>query len=99
MLSKRTNKLCTDAHHSDRSVAVSIFANGTNFMDMPRIQVLLVHIYVWVGGLCSLLLCVVLHVLILKKDTYAHPEDLYINNRRQQFSGPVILTTDDDHNG
>jgi hypothetical protein len=35
--SKRINKLCTHAHHSDRSVAEAIFANGTYFVDTPRI--------------------------------------------------------------
>jgi hypothetical protein len=35
--SKRTNKLCTHAHHSDRSAAAAIFANGTYFVDTPRI--------------------------------------------------------------
>jgi hypothetical protein len=33
--SKRTNKLCTHAHHSDRSIA-AIFANGTYFVDTPH---------------------------------------------------------------
>jgi hypothetical protein len=28
---------CTHAHHSDRSVAAAIFANGTYFVDMCRI--------------------------------------------------------------
>jgi hypothetical protein len=31
--SKRSNKLCTHAHHSDRSFAAAIVANGTNFVD------------------------------------------------------------------
>jgi hypothetical protein len=35
--SKRNNKLCTHAHHRDRSLAVAIFANGTYFVDTPRI--------------------------------------------------------------
>jgi hypothetical protein len=34
--SKRTNKLCTHEHHSDRSVAAAIFANGTYFVVIPR---------------------------------------------------------------
>jgi hypothetical protein len=34
--SKRTNKLCMHAHHSDRSVAAAIFANGTYFVDTPH---------------------------------------------------------------
>jgi hypothetical protein len=33
--SKRTNKLSMHAHHSDRSAAAAIFANGTYFVDMP----------------------------------------------------------------
>jgi hypothetical protein len=33
---QKDQKLCTHAHHSDRSVAVTIFANGTYFVDMPR---------------------------------------------------------------
>jgi hypothetical protein len=37
--SKRTNKFCTHGHHSDRSVAAAIFANGTYFVDMPRSSV------------------------------------------------------------
>jgi hypothetical protein len=36
MPSKRTNKLSTHAHHSDRSIAAAIFANGTYFVDMPQ---------------------------------------------------------------
>jgi hypothetical protein len=35
--SKRTNKLCKHTHHSNRSVAAEIFANGTYFVDTPRI--------------------------------------------------------------
>jgi hypothetical protein len=35
--SKRTNKLCTPAHHSGRSAAMAIFANGTYFVDTPHI--------------------------------------------------------------
>jgi hypothetical protein len=35
--SKRTNKFCTHAHHSDRSVAAEILVNGTYFVDTPRI--------------------------------------------------------------
>jgi hypothetical protein len=31
--SKKTNKLYTHAHHSDRSVAAAIFANGIYFVD------------------------------------------------------------------
>jgi hypothetical protein len=31
--SKRTSKLCAHAHHSDRSVAAAVFANGTYFVD------------------------------------------------------------------
>jgi hypothetical protein len=34
--SKRTNKLCMYAHHSDCSVAAAIFANGTYFVDTPH---------------------------------------------------------------
>jgi hypothetical protein len=37
--SKRTNKLCTHAHHSDRSAVAAIFANGTYFVGTPRISV------------------------------------------------------------
>jgi hypothetical protein len=33
---KRTNKLCTHAHNSDRSAAAAIFVNGTYFVDTPR---------------------------------------------------------------
>jgi hypothetical protein len=35
--SKMTNKLCTHAHHSDRSAAEAVFADGTYFVDTPRI--------------------------------------------------------------
>jgi hypothetical protein len=34
--SKKTNKLYTHVHHSDRSIAAAIFANGTYFVDTPR---------------------------------------------------------------
>jgi hypothetical protein len=34
---KRTNKLCMHAHHSDHSVAVAVFANGTYFVNTPCI--------------------------------------------------------------
>jgi hypothetical protein len=72
---------------------------------------------VCVGGLCSLLLCVVLRVLFsdeafetgnrkehnLPTQTHMRTEGgLYnniSNNRRQQFSRPIILTPDDDHIG
>jgi hypothetical protein len=37
--SKRTNKLCTHAHHSDRSAAMAIFANGTYFVDTPYMHI------------------------------------------------------------
>jgi hypothetical protein len=33
---QKDQKLCTHAHHSDRSVAAAIFANGTYFVDTPR---------------------------------------------------------------
>jgi hypothetical protein len=33
---KDQKKLGTHAHHSDRSVAAAIFANGTYFVDTPR---------------------------------------------------------------
>jgi hypothetical protein len=33
----RINKLDTPAHHRDRSAAAAIFANGTYFLDNPRI--------------------------------------------------------------
>jgi hypothetical protein len=35
--SKRTNQLCTHAHHSDHSVAATICAQGTYFVDVPHI--------------------------------------------------------------
>jgi hypothetical protein len=35
--SQRTNKLCMHAHCRDCSAAAVIFANGTYFVDMPRI--------------------------------------------------------------
>jgi hypothetical protein len=41
--SKRTNKLCTHAHHTDRSVAAAIFANGTYFVDTPRTYSLVIY--------------------------------------------------------
>jgi hypothetical protein len=34
---QKYQKLCTHSHHSDRSVAAAIFANGTYFVDTPRI--------------------------------------------------------------
>jgi hypothetical protein len=37
--SQRTNKLCMHVHHHDRSIAVAIFANGTYFVDTPRVCV------------------------------------------------------------
>jgi hypothetical protein len=36
--SKRAEKLCTHAHHSDRSIAVAIFANGTYFVNTSCIK-------------------------------------------------------------
>jgi hypothetical protein len=38
--SKRTIKLCTHAHHSDRSVAAAIFASGTDFVDTVDMRTL-----------------------------------------------------------
>jgi hypothetical protein len=35
---QKTNKLCTHAHHSDRSAAVAIFTNETYFVDTPHIS-------------------------------------------------------------
>jgi hypothetical protein len=33
---QKDQKLCTHAQHSDRGVAAAIFANGTYFVDTPR---------------------------------------------------------------
>jgi hypothetical protein len=37
VLSKRANKLCMHAHHSDHRIAVAVFANRTYFVDAPRL--------------------------------------------------------------
>jgi hypothetical protein len=35
--SKRTSKLCTNVHHHDHGAAMTIFANGSYFVDTPYI--------------------------------------------------------------
>jgi len=54
------NKLGTHAHNRDRSAAGAIFANGTYFLDNPRVY-MYVYIYIYV--------CVCMYVCI-NTDSY-----------------------------